>query len=236
MYIAYLPKNKGETIKNRKIINFLNFYINNSSNKYFVIAAPGYMSKQPRTIDDYLTHLGEIFNQKNQTEIGILNGMNGHHIISNNTTVLDAHNDLLHKHGFQQIKLNAHKEFDHRKMICFATAKVVPNEITLKDLDDFLNNVYVGGILIGSSNQSNCTYFQQVATKGESDIFMFDDSADPNIKKIIESLKYNEPTDIYPSELSDIVLTKSFYGKGHYDTQKFFKEILRNVLESGLES
>ncbi len=34
MYIAYLPKIKGEKVEDRKLNNFLNFYIKNSNNKY----------------------------------------------------------------------------------------------------------------------------------------------------------------------------------------------------------
>ena len=60
-------------------------------------------------------------------------------------------------------------------------------------------------------------------------------SEDLEIKRIIRALKYNEQTDDYPKELTDVVLTESFFGKGHNETQCFFKEILRNVLENGLE-
>lgn len=235
MYIAYLPKIKGEKVEDRKLNNFLNFYIKNSNNKYSVIAAPGYLSTGPTTIDKYLTNLGKILNQKHMTKIGFLNGMNGHHNNCSGITILKNHNDLLSKSGFEQIKLSANKEFDHRKMMCFVSAKNIPNEITLKNIDDFLNDAYVGGILIGSSNQSNTSYFGPNASKGESDIFMFDVSNDSKIKRIIETLKFNEQTNIYPKELTDIVLAESFCGKGHNDTQGFFKEILKNVLENGLE-
>lgn len=235
MYIAYLPKIKGEKLEDRNINNFLKFYIEKSNKKYSVIAAPGYMSTRPKTIDKYLTNLSRILNYKNKTKIGILNGMNGHHDNGSGTPILKNHNDLLSKHGFEQIKLNANTEFDHRKMMCFVTANNIPNEITLNNLEDFLNVAYVGGILIGSSNQSNTSYFSQNASKGEADIFMFDDSYDLEIKRIIKVLKYNEQTDDYPKELTDVVLTESFFGKGHNDTQSFFKEILKNVLENGLE-
>lgn len=61
MYIAYLPKIKGEKVEDRKLNNFLNFYIKNSNNKYSVIAAPGYLSTGPTTIDKYLTNFSHVF-------------------------------------------------------------------------------------------------------------------------------------------------------------------------------
>ncbi len=39
MYIAYLPKIKGEKLKDRNINNFLKFYIEKSNKKYSVILA-----------------------------------------------------------------------------------------------------------------------------------------------------------------------------------------------------
>ena len=35
--------------------------------------------------------------------------------------------------------------------------------------------------------------------------------------------------------LDEIVIAKSFYGKGHSDTQEFLKDILRDVLKNGLD-
>lgn len=232
MYIAYLPKIKGEKVEDRRINKFLKFYIEKSSNKYSVIAAPGYMSTRPNTIDKYLSNLGNILNYGNKTEIGILNGMNGHHDNGNGMPILENHKGSLSKHGFEEIKLNVNKEFDHRKMMCFIVRNSIPKEITLDNLEDFLDNVYVGGILIGSSNQSYSTYFKDNASKGESDIFMFDTSMDPYIEHTIKMLKLGETNS---DSLNDIVFAESFFGNGHNDTQGFFKEILRNVLENGLE-
>ena len=69
MYIAYLPKIKGEKLKDRNINNFLKFYIEKSNKKDSVIAAPGYMSTRPKTIDEYLTNLSRILNYKNNIPI-----------------------------------------------------------------------------------------------------------------------------------------------------------------------
>lgn len=62
MYIAYLPKSKGEKLKDRKINNFLEFYVNSSSNDYSVISAPGYMSTSQSTTKKYLNSLSDILN------------------------------------------------------------------------------------------------------------------------------------------------------------------------------
>lgn len=175
--------------------------------------------------------------------------MNGHYTKDGSITILERHNNLLTDYSFEQIILNTNKELDHRKMMCFFTMKNVGKgmvtssnslkTISLKDINTFLDSIYIGGILIGSSNQSNSSYFQAIASKGESDIFMFDDSEDAEdaeISGIMDILQSVQQYADYPKNLEDVVLTKSFHGTGHKDTQSFFKEILRNILESGLNS
>ncbi len=168
--------------------------------------------------------------------------MNGHHKTSGGDIIIEKHNENLRSYKFEQIKLNPKKELDHRKMLCFFTSeKGSPDEITLEKIDDFLEKIYIGAILIGSSNQSKTTYFSSKASKGEADVFMFDTGCDQMIEACIKPFMAEDQTfltDIqttFTEDLKDVVIAKSFFGKGHAHTQEFLKSILKDVLENGLE-
>lgn len=122
-------------------------------------------------------------------------------------------------------------------MMCFFTLTTkIDLKITLDNLDKIFEDIYVGAILIGSSNQSNTTYFDRSAQKGEADIFMFDASGDSIVQEFFEkTLPEHQSDDLNLSLFDDIVITKSFYGKGHTDTQEFLKSILKDVLINGLD-
>lgn len=240
LYIAYLPKVKGENLEDRKINNVLDWYMSKTNYEYSVIAAPGYLSTTASSIDTFVKELSEILaNGSNKTKIGFLNGMNGHHTTSNGNIIIEEHHKKMSVYNFEQIILTIKKAFDHRKMLClFKFQKGTQERITIEKLDDFLNCIYVGAILIGSSNQSKKTYFEKNASKGEADIFMFDASGDCEIKRNIEALyPNNQNPDMKENDelFRDIVIANSFYGSGHEDTQTFLKNILKDLLESGLE-
>ena len=241
LYIAYLPKSKGEKLEERKVNKILNWYMSTTSNDYSVISAPGYFSTSENTIDNFVKNLGVMFNNKNdkKVKIGFLSGMNGHYYTTNGNQIIKICNDVLKKHNFEQIDFVPKQDYDHRKMMCFF--KFNDNSstnISLVNIGDFLQNIYVGALLIGSSNQSFSTYFGKTASKGESDIFLFDCSEDNAIKNYIKELtSANQDIIDYRENpiFNDIVLSQSFYGKGHEDTQNFLKEILRDVLINGLK-
>lgn len=240
LYIAYLPKSKGEDVGDRKVNNILYWYMSKTNYEYSVIAAPGYLSTTENTIDTFVKELSDILAKgSNKTKIGFLNGMNGHHTTSSGKIIIEEHYKKMSVYNFEQIILTIKKEFDHRKMLCFFKFQKGSQEnITIEKLDDFLNCIYVGAILIGSSNQSKKTYFEKNASKGEADIFMFDASVDCEIKRNIEALyPNNQNPDMKENDelFRDIVIANSFYGSGHEDTQTFLKNILKDLLESGLE-
>lgn len=240
LYIAYLPKIKGEDIQHRKVNKVLDWYMSKTNYEYSVIAAPGYLSTTENTIDTFIKELSKILaNGSNKTKIGFLNGMNGHHATSNGNIIIEEHYKKMSVYNFEQIILTIKKEFDHRKMLCFFKfQKGTQEKITIEKLDDFLKCIYVGAILIGSSNQSKKTYFEDKTSKGEADIFMFDASGDCEIKRYVDALfPNNQNPDIKENDelFRDIFIANSFYGSGHEDTQNFLKNILKNLLESGLE-
>lgn len=241
LYIAYLPKVKGENVEDRKVNNVLGWYMSKTNYEYSVIAAPGYLSTTDSSIDTFVKELSEILaNGSNKTKIGFLNGMNGHHTTSSGKIIIEEHHKKMSVNNFEQIILNIKKEFDHRKMLCFFKFKKgTPEKITIEKLDDFLNCIYVGAILIGSSNQSKKTYFEENASKGEADTFMFDATGDYEIQSYIDALyPNNQNPDMKENDelFRDIVIANSFYGSGHNDTQTFLKNIFKDLLASGLEN
>ncbi len=60
LYIAYLPKVKGEDLEERKINRILKWYMTNTKNEYSVIAVPGYLSQSDSSIDYYISELSKI--------------------------------------------------------------------------------------------------------------------------------------------------------------------------------
>lgn len=241
LYIAYLPKVKGEHIEERKVNNVLDWYMSKTNYEYSVIAAPGYLSTTENTIDTFVKELSKILaNGSNKTKIGFLNGMNGHHTTSSGNRIIEEHHKKMSAYNFEQIILTIKKEFDHRKMLCFFKFKKgIQEKTTIEKLDNFLNCIYVGAILIGSSNQSKKTYFEENASKGEADIFMFDASGDCEIERYVEALNPdNQNPDMKEDDelFRDIVIANSFYGSGHEDTQTFLKNTLKDLLDSGLEN
>ena len=240
LYIAYLPKTKGEPKESRKINCILDWYMSITEYQYSVIAAPGYLSRGENTIKEYIKNLSDILTNGSQNiKIGFLNGMNGHYISTSGNIIIDEHNDNLSHNHFERIILNPKNERDHRKMLCFYKDDKHTNEIKLESIDEFLKTIKVDAILIGSSNQSYTTYFNDTASKGEADIFMFVAPENSRIEKFIYTLKgkdYNPDINQKWIELfDDIVITESFYGKGHENSQEFFKDILKDILVSGLK-
>ncbi len=240
LYIAYLPKVKGENVEDRKVNNVLDWYMSKTNYEYSVIAAPGYLSTTDSSIDTFLKDLSEILaNGSKKTKIGFLNGMNGHYTTSSGGTIIEKHNQKMCSYNFEQIILTTQKAFDHRKMLCFFKCeKETQEKITIEKLEDFLNCIHVGAVLIGSSNQSKKTYFEENASKGEADTFMFDASSDYEIQRYVDALyPNNQILDMKENDelFRDIVIANSFYGIGHEDTQTFLKNILKDLLESGLE-
>lgn len=244
LYILYLPKVKDERVEERKVNGILKWYTAMTRHRYSVIAAPGYLSSSKSSIISYLDELQKIIaNGPNTTKIGFLNGMNGHYNVrGTNWSIIDKHNDELPYHNFAQIGLNPKREFDHRKMMCFFEGGVgVPTSIELHEVDSFIKDIHVGAILLGSSNQSRTSYFEKFASKGEADVFLLDAVDDTEIDNFINSIRYGMDESEYSNLVQwkelfdDIVVAESFYGKGHNYTQEFLKDILRDVLKSGLE-
>ncbi len=240
LYIVYLPKKANETLRNRKILKVLEWYSKMTKYKNCVISSPGYMSTIDSKIKNFLSNLSRILtptisgNNSNKVYFGLLNGMNGgNKLKNNNSSIIQYHNSNMGKFGFIPIKIKTIPVLDHRKVMCFFTPR---NDNKIEeingsyDIKRFLNNISVNAVLIGSSNQSNSTYFDDPSKKGEADIFMFIDE--------MKGLLYNSITENRENNdigFEDTVITESVYGKGNDDPESFLKDILEDLLNTNIE-
>ena len=121
--------------------------------------------------------------------------------------------------------------------MCFFTYKKDFNDpIDQTNIDQFIDSISVNAVLIGSSNQSNTTYFDRRASKGEADIFIFRPDYYSEVDKQDKLLIREEDNDINRifGEFEDSVITKSFWGKGSRDSEAFLKDILKSTLVESL--
>lgn len=245
MFTLFLPKVKDENLTNRLLNKMLKKYSEWTGHENAIISSPGFLSTGANSTIDFLSSLaGLLTDNKCNTEVGLLNGMNGAYFVRSITGLTNRNNHINNfpSNHFQEISLDANKEIDHRKMMCFFTRKEpfpkepFPKEIKKANLDNFLNTISVNAILLGSSNQSNKTYFNLIADKGEADIFLFRETYWSPKNKHEESLPALTP-DSYSNffaEFENSVLLKSVYGKGDSDPESFLKDILKDVLSAGL--
>lgn len=241
LYILYLPKTAGEKKDCRKVNGVLAWYTKVTNQKYSIIASPGFLSTTAQSISDYLSGLAKILASVfSPVKIGILNGMNGHlRIKGSPKSILQEHNETLCRHKFDAITLKEKRESDHRKMMCFFKRGNFPEVLDQSNVEDFIRDIRVGAILVGSSNQSRKTYFEEYAAKGEADVFMFDAEESGLVSLVEDKSGDSNTVDFWGNQNSkvfdEIVIAKSFYGRGHSDTQAFLKDILRDVLKNGLD-
>lgn len=241
LYILYLPKAEGEKKVCRKVNGVLEWYMSVTDYKYSIISSPGFLSTTTHSISDYLSELERILASGfSPVKIGILNGMNGHLPAKGSPkSILQEHNENLRRHKFDAITLKEKRESDHRKMMCFFKGENFPEVLDQSNVEDFIRDIRVGAILVGSSNQSRKTYFEEYAAKGEADVFMFD-AKESGLRSLVEN-KSGDPDTVgfwgnqNSKVFDEIVIAKSFYGRGHSDTQAFLKDILRDVLKNGLD-
>lgn len=233
LYIVYLPKKEKEKIKDRKVNKMLEIYSKVTNYQNSIIASPGYMSKTAATISNYLKNLSNIVTN-GRIYYGIFNGMNGNHNCQG-VSILDRHQQEMKKYNFININIDSKVNKDHRKVMCFFTLNNnIYKEINFKNYDDFLNEINVNAVLIGSSNQSDSTYFKAVADKGEADIFMFSGEWFDNQGKKKTITDENVISNDYIGS-DEITITKSWQGKAHTKTNEFLKEILKDLLETNLK-
>lgn len=241
LYIIYLSKVQGESLARRKIIKLIETYSKETCSENSIMCFPGYMSTADSSINEYLTKLYGIMNYGNNTiNVGLFNGMNGRYNYNMTCSARDSHINkfgLAGSNNFNNIDVDASSKRDHRKMMCFFTYKKDFNDpIDQTNIDQFIDSISVNAVLIGSSNQSNTTYFDRRACKGEADIFIFRPDYYSEVDKQDKLLIREEDNDINRifGEFEDSVITKSFWGKGSRDSEEFLKDILKSTLVESL--
>ncbi len=247
LFTVYLPKEKGERIKDRNVINMLKSYTQSlkiAGVDYSLITSPGYLSRNDGIGKFYDALSDCLFGDS--IGVGILKGMNSQNLIKDHKCRLDS--DKI----FWNIKLKIkEKDVDHRKMVVLYSQKTPFEEEICKDnYSKYLESVEVYGVFLGSSNFSNTTYFDNVAKKGEADIFMFygwreDGSIDENGLPIIyipdlrpnSNAPLSQASQIDFSRLSGFVISESIYGDwgNGCNMKTYLKKIMENILINGIE-
>lgn len=213
LYTVYLPKKKGTS---GTIVKWLEYYSELTDFRNNIIMAPGYLSESENRIHQYLDLIKNEMYPNSSVKIGILNGMNGHHIIKGGNSVLECyekHVDAMKNADW--IKLKSNGIVDHRKVMVFYSeiSNIDSLQITNdKEIDAFLDSINVNAILLGSSNQSFTTYFDRISKKGEADIFMMIGCSRtktfPTIKSMLRDIRdsvYEYNTKSESDNLSQIV-------------------------------
>lgn len=178
LYIVYIPKRKGpdesDDGKNlTNIVRVIQEYLKMRPSCSGVICAPGYMSKSDKNISNYWeqTFTEDVLKSNNsgvsksrKLIVRLLNGVSNEDIVDKNKKFLDGST------RFELINGGETSKKDHRKMMLFFSTD--KSGINADNDADFLKQITIGAVLIGSSNQSFSTYNKLPAVKGEADVLL----------------------------------------------------------------
>lgn len=204
-----------------------------------VFVSPGFISRKGANISAFLPALLTEHNTKLVDYFGIGN-QNKYDPDPNSGELdprdaLEKHKDVITSKNIQWLNIARNNQSDHRKMVfifditCDESKLII--DIDNKNYTDFLNQIDVIGVAIGSSNFSYTTYSKPwritsyTAQNGEADIFMFkDDRNDQFIQDYVHMIKQDLENE---QERYQKVLSKS-------ETripQDFFKSMLQESLK-----
>ena len=258
-----------------------------SGNKVILIVSPGSLSTKKETADKLYSN---IFNNSNiKYKIGMLNGYRSKPEYLSYFNEFCWSNGLPYPIEFSpQVNLffgisRNITSNDHRKIIficepvigiknsrkykqcilreCFFFAFSGIDRLERKDIDSFVDDLNICGVLIGSSNFSYSTYMggkDGRADKGEADVLMYRNPSDCVLNKSFDSLlegnisaydikqKSSEERPRYPEipegyeeinrmisdSLGNILISEVKGGLGKKTDLDFFRDILRDTLKS----
>lgn len=238
--LLYIPKYRGEKqpFQIGKVVNIVFGELCNRSCPFGIIMSPGYMSTTKNTIQEYIDEFfKEVKNSGNfqQLYAAIFIGMNGCvKVKKQSNTILEQHSIELNLRKINPLVFNFKtKNKDHRKMLFFFTFKSVhkkflPSIVAKTDIDSFMDNISVEYLMIGSSNQSKCTYYSRTASHGEADVLFF---TNKDFEKRIkdENLLINDNDYLNGCVLSKVEEHPDF------DSSQYLNEILKDFLNNNLE-
>ena len=223
-YIIFMKKKKGGQAP-YAIEEVLNFYKNKFYHDDFIISLPGYMSRTPFSISNFKDRFPFDKNYY-YTE-----GMNGKQFVNRSCgsdTIQEAYN--YNHSGFTPFFPFRSEGADHSKMLFFLE-NCCGNNICVSCLD---KHPRVKALLIGSSNQSERTYFLGPADKGEADLFiidssMVDEDVEAELKAWYEQLSItNKYDDQNQSPASNIIITKQLFGANPNLLNEIFSAVFTN--------
>ncbi|MFI3117331.1 hypothetical protein [Streptococcus suis] len=217
MYTLFTHKGLRERAPFR-LTTTLKDYICNTRPE-IIIVSPGYLSNRITTTQQFLDDLLSGWCKQSQYKImGITAGMNGVDKNGNDRNLANHRSEL----GNKQINIINFKKNhscatnrDHKKMVFLG--KVIDSECMFPDEIDvnistlryFIGKIKITGVATGSSNFSKTAYLgsNNVADKGESDIFMYTACDTGFHRYLIESLERTEVEAAVPPILSESILS-----------------------------
>ncbi|MBQ8975834.1 MAG: hypothetical protein IJ078_00200 [Succinivibrionaceae bacterium] len=246
--LLYIPKYKGEKqlFKIGQVVSLVFEELCNRTLKFpfGIIMSPGYLSTTQNTIHEYVNKFLKVVNHQNkfrQMYAGLFVGMNGGiNVNKQSNTILDQHLCEFKSKQINQLMFKSKpKNKDHRKMIFFFVFKsdpkvFLPSTITKTDIHSFTENISVEYMLVGSSNQSNNTYYSSTASHGEADILFFNNSDFEEMVKKEDLLIHDD------NYLSGCVLSKvheersSLHPNFRFDSMNYLNAVLRDFLINNL--
>ncbi|WP_251920883.1 hypothetical protein [Leuconostoc citreum] len=234
MYVIYTDKKKNEQTSTNQntsyygfdsghvVQEYLHYQKNLFNEKEFLIISPGYLSTTATTSNSLINNFFS-YHQKASYAVMMLSGMNDSYVPFFYTSLQSTQQGSVYNNS--PFKLPSHK--DHRKMIFICTwnkpsDKTHEKSIDKGDIKNFLKDIDVHAVLIGSSNFSKTTYMgvNNIANKGEADIFMYKDMDSDGYTNSME-------------ENEDFLVTKSTQQKKKSDSD-ILKDILGSTLEQAL--
>ena len=236
LYSIFMRKIQGESVPFPTTIVVKEYIDKFVKDNDIVITFPGYMSTTDKNISDFISAI----NFPKNTHFTV--GMNGKRVVkTTGAAIQDEHNN---KFKFNVSGL-VPSQRDHAKMMFF-----FDNDKPLTNIDvSQLLTMNVKAVLLGSSNQSQTTYFNLTADKGEADIFLFegryianneqlnDENIENRVINFHQNLirgqtRYLEPlrtfnADYNIEKLNDEIILMKDLGTHHRLLNKIFKESLK---------
>ncbi|MPQ20825.1 hypothetical protein GA516_16335 [Lactobacillus pentosus] len=234
-YIQKYTSSKGITNKSKlgplqnmlkDTLKMLTKFANSNNYQVGMVISPGYLSTTSSTAQDLINQL---INHNSPTHTWILGTMNGNNPKNapKGKKFIDFTFQALHNNATQPSLVSYPSPFkkDHRKMVFFVLWKKgkQPQLNNKKDIANFIQNIEVPALSVGSSNFSKSTYFMG-NDHNEADVLWINDNLLGPYNSAIEITDYNTRADI-PSIVKSTVDSLPL-------NLDYLKEILKETLNS----
>ena len=254
MYVIYGQKGKGDP-QPFPINSQISFLSDLFKNQCWIFAAPGYMSRDEKA-KEYIERFDELIRcfsgHEADTQKQYIAFGNGY-----NTSVEDEYTTVIDKGTYAlktyKVDLPQTRRNNHSKMIFYffwenaelkdkyAGGDLVLSRATAKE---FLNGITVKAIIVGSSNQSYTTFFNNSADKGEADVLLLPSRSKPgevieDEEAFIRDIKWEHGSkdlnhvfvENHMAFFESNIISKSLFLVKDCDTEEeYFKAIFRKCL------